>query len=77
MYVIYSNRLFLKYYPRLIIKTMFNSFLDQAEKPADFLKYVDENTNKLNRILGKAIRNGLKVILFLICVFFKTFRFNY
>lgn len=56
---------------------MFYSFLDQVEKPAEFLKYVDENTNKLNRILGKAIRNGLKVILFLICVFFKTFRSNY
>lgn len=56
---------------------MFYSFLDQAEKPAEFLKYVDGNTNKLNRILGKAIRNGLKVILFLIFLFFKTFRFNY
>lgn len=56
---------------------MFYSFLDHVEKPAEFLKYVDENTNKLNRILGKAIRNGLKVILFLICVFFKTIRSNY
>lgn len=36
-------------------------FLDHAEKQPDFLKYVDDNTNKLNRILGKAIRNGLKV----------------